>query len=119
MPRVKLRKFNQVTIPKKIGEKVGVEEGDYLEVEVHEKGILFKPLKAIFIDKKELTEEKVLEFVGQGEISSSRGAELLGMSFHDFIDLMHKKGIPLLRYTKEIREEAAKNAEKLFSKEKA
>lgn len=121
MPRVKVRvrKFNQVTIPKKIGNKVGVEEGDYLEVEVHKKGILLKPLKAIFIDKKELTKEKVLELLRKGKITSSHGAELLGMQYQDFLDLMHKEGIPLLNLTKELRVKTRKNAERFFSKEKS
>ena len=90
MPRVKLRKFNQVTVPKRLSDKMGLEEGDYFEVEESEQGILFKPLKALFINKKELTKEKILELVRQGEISSSRGAELLGMMLHDFINLKRK-----------------------------
>lgn len=120
MPRVKVRKFNQVTIPKKIGTEVGVEEGDYVEVEKTPEGnILLKPMKAIFIDKSQLTQEKVLELVKEGEITTGRGAELLGMHYQDFLDLMYQEGIPLLNYTKEMMEEDRKNAEKLFPKEKA
>lgn len=115
MPRVKLRKFNQVTVPKKLSQKMGLEEGDYFEVEINEAGILLRPMKALFIDKKLLTKEKVLDFVRQGEISSSRGAELLGMSLHDFVDLMNKEGIPLWNYSKEMMEKTDKNAERLFS----
>lgn len=36
MPLVKVRRSYQVTIPKKIGKKIGLEEGDYLEVGTNE-----------------------------------------------------------------------------------
>lgn len=127
MPCVKVRKFNQVTIPKKIGAEVGIGEGDYVEVEKTPEGnILLKPLKvkAVFIDKDKdksrLTQEqeKVLELVRQGELTTSHAAELLGIEYQDFLDLMFKAGVPLLNYTKEIMEESNKNLEKHFSKEK-
>jgi AbrB family looped-hinge helix DNA binding protein len=119
MPRVKVRKFNQVTIPKKIGAEIGVGEGDYVEVEKTPEGnILLKPLKAILIDKKQMTQEKVLALVREGEITTSQAAELLGMQYQDFLELMHKKGIPLLNLTKDLREKTRMNAERLFSKEK-
>lgn len=63
MPLVKLRKFNQLTIPKKLKEKMALKEGDYFEVEVNEQGILFKPLKAILIDKQQLNKEIIKELV--------------------------------------------------------
>lgn len=119
MPLVKVRRSYQVTIPKKIWEKIGLEEGDYLEVETNEAGILLKPMKALFIDKKQLTQEKVLELVRQSEITASRGAELLGMSLHDFIDLMNKEGIPLWNYSKKMMEKTDKNAERLFSQKRS
>lgn len=38
MPRVKVTRSYQVTIPKEIRERIGLREGDYLEVEVDDEG---------------------------------------------------------------------------------
>ncbi|MBM3236514.1 AbrB/MazE/SpoVT family DNA-binding domain-containing protein [Candidatus Poribacteria bacterium] len=116
MALVKVRRSYQVTIPKKLGKEVGLEEGDYVEVETSEQGILLKPVKAVFILKKQLTNEKVLSLVREGEITSSRGAELLGMQYQDFLDLMHEEGVPLINLTSEMMKKTHKNAEELFSK---
>ena len=54
MPLVKVRKRYQVTIPREIRKALSLEEGDYLEVETNEQGILLKPMKAIFTKKQSL-----------------------------------------------------------------
>ena len=38
MTRVKVTRSYQVTIPKEIREKIGLKEGDYLEVEIDDEG---------------------------------------------------------------------------------
>lgn len=49
MPLVKVVRNGQVTIPKEIREKLGIKEGDFLEVEPVETGIFFKP--KVLVDK--------------------------------------------------------------------
>jgi len=115
MTMVKIRKHYQITVPKKIGQAAGLEVGDYLEVELHEGGIFLKPMKAVFIEKSQLTEAEVLKRVEKGEITSSRGAELLSMSYQDFIELMDKAGVPVWNYTSEEAKLADQHAERLFS----
>jgi AbrB family looped-hinge helix DNA binding protein len=49
MPLVKVVRNGQVTIPKEIREKLGIKEGDFLEVQPGDQGVFFKT-KAI-VDK--------------------------------------------------------------------
>jgi AbrB family looped-hinge helix DNA binding protein len=49
MPLVKVVRNGQVTIPKEIREKLGIKEGDFLEVQPTDQGVFFKT-KAI-VDK--------------------------------------------------------------------
>lgn len=49
MPLVKVVRNGQVTIPKEIREKLGIKEGDFLEVEPSETGVSFS-LK-VMVDK--------------------------------------------------------------------
>jgi AbrB family looped-hinge helix DNA binding protein len=62
MPLVKVRKSNQVTIPKKIVEELGIKEGDY--VELGRKGnklyIAKKDLASIFQKKAKQMETSKL-----------------------------------------------------------
>jgi predicted HTH domain antitoxin len=46
----------------------------------------------------ELEETIVLSFVAQHRISASRGAELLGVPYRDFLARMYERGIPLFDY---------------------
>ena len=43
MHRVKVRRAAQITLPEEARRKLGVTEGDYLEAEVVENGVLLKP----------------------------------------------------------------------------
>lgn len=52
MPIVKVGRSRQVTIPKKIFEEMGLEPGDYLEVEQEDDKIVLHPKK--LVDKSEL-----------------------------------------------------------------
>lgn len=42
MPRVKVKKFNQVTIPKKFAAKVDLHEGDSLDFEIKGNTLIFR-----------------------------------------------------------------------------
>jgi len=44
---VKVVRNGQVTIPKEIREKLGIKEGDFLEVEPADQGVFFKPKKLV------------------------------------------------------------------------
>ena len=43
MQRVKVRRSAEITLPEEAWRKFGVSEGDYLEVEVVEDGVLLRP----------------------------------------------------------------------------
>lgn len=40
----------------------------------------------------------ILDLVRRGEITSSRGAELLGMGWQEFLELMAQYEVPLMNY---------------------
>jgi len=49
MPLVKVVRNGQVTIPKGIREKLGIKEGDFLEIEPADQGVFLKP--KVLVDK--------------------------------------------------------------------
>jgi AbrB family looped-hinge helix DNA binding protein len=49
MPLVKVVRNGQVTIPKEIREKLGIKEGDFLEIEPADQGVFLKP--KVLVDK--------------------------------------------------------------------
>ena len=49
MPLVKVVRNGQVTIPKEIRDKLGIKEGDFLEVEPADQGVFFRP--KMLVDK--------------------------------------------------------------------
>lgn len=66
---VQVKKKAQITIPLKIREAVGIDEGDILDVEVKDKEIVLKPVKRKKIE---------LKFVDIKEFSKLRGIISLG-----------------------------------------
>ena len=64
---VKVTRRGQTTIPLKIRSKCGIKEGDRLQVEVTEQGILFKPIPNILdmagIDAEYATVEQVNKMI--------------------------------------------------------
>ncbi|MSS73627.1 MAG: UPF0175 family protein [Candidatus Latescibacteria bacterium] len=50
---------------------------------------------------EEVTRAAVLDLVRTGKISAGRGAELLHMTRHDFLDLMEAHDVPVIDYTPE------------------
>jgi len=52
MPVVKVGQSRQVVIPKEIWDRLGLEAGDYFEVEIEEERIVFVPKK--LVSKEEL-----------------------------------------------------------------
>jgi antitoxin MazE len=47
MPLIKVKKHSQITIPNKIRRKLNIAEGDYLEIEEHDNGLVLKPVKMV------------------------------------------------------------------------
>ena len=47
MPLIKIIRGGQVTFPKVLRDKFGLKEGDLMEYEIREDGILFKPKEVI------------------------------------------------------------------------
>ncbi len=50
---------------------------------------------------KEATQATVLDLVRTGKISAGKGAELLDLSRHDFLDLMNDRHVPAIDYSSE------------------
>jgi AbrB family looped-hinge helix DNA binding protein len=76
MPLVKVVRNGQVTIPKEIREKLGIKEGDFLEVEPADQGVFLKP--KMVVDK------------GDALKAFSRAFEKLQVSASDKVKDMHE-----------------------------
>lgn len=50
---------------------------------------------------EEVTRAAVLDLVRNGKISAGKGAEFLGMTRHDFLDLMDAHDVPVIDYPPE------------------
>ncbi len=51
MALVKVRRAAQITLPAEVREKLGVSEGDYLETEITDRGVLLKPISIVEREK--------------------------------------------------------------------
>lgn len=63
-------------------------------------------------------EEVVLTLFKKGKISSGYGAELLGLSMADFMDLLKEKGIPFTSYTEKEWRQDKKAVEEMMKSKK-
>ena len=62
MRLLKLRKFAQVTLPADLRKKFNLAEGDFLEAEAVEKGILLKPVTVV---EREKAWDQLFESMGK------------------------------------------------------
>ena len=62
MPLVKVRRAGQITLPAELREQFALEEGDYLEAEAVQGGILLKPMAVI---ERAKAWQRVLDAMGQ------------------------------------------------------
>jgi AbrB family looped-hinge helix DNA binding protein len=76
MALTKISPKHQITIPKEAFDKLGLEIGDFLEVETTEEGLLLVPKKLISKDQAwfwtkewQLKEKEADEAIARGEIS--------------------------------------------------
>lgn len=44
MPRVKVRRAPEITLPKEAWQKLGAADGDYIDVDIVEEGVFLRPL---------------------------------------------------------------------------
>jgi AbrB family looped-hinge helix DNA binding protein len=51
MALLKIRRFSQITLPAELRKQFNLSEGDYLEVEAVEQGILLKPVAVVEREK--------------------------------------------------------------------
>ena len=67
MALVKVRRAAQITLPAEVREKLGISDGDYLEAEVTDEGVLLKPVSVV--ERKKAWERvfkamETVEYVG-------------------------------------------------------
>lgn len=61
MPLVKVKKYNQVTIPKKLGRELGIQEGDYVQLKREGNKLYIEPVSIVKKDLVSLWREKAKE----------------------------------------------------------
>ncbi len=70
MPRVKVTRNYQVTIPREIRERVGLREGDYLEVSLDDRGRIVmervRPTRRTLRSGRRLTPEEIERLIEAG-----------------------------------------------------
>lgn len=75
MPKVKIGKKHQITIPKEVFEKLNLEEGEYLEVKAEEGKVVLVPQQLVPKDQAwfwqkewQKKERKADEDIGEGKL---------------------------------------------------
>jgi AbrB family looped-hinge helix DNA binding protein len=71
MSLVKIRRAAQITLPSDIRQALGVKEGDYLEAELVEGGVMLKPIAVV---DRETARRRLMEILGD----SRRGSRYVG-----------------------------------------
>lgn len=66
--------------------------------------------------EKKITKASVLALIKKNKITASRGAQLLGMSLWDFLDLMHANGLTLYDDTPEEMEQGLRDLRRVIKK---
>ena len=61
MPFVKVKKFNQITVPKQFSQALGIQEGDYVKLEREGNRLYIEPVEVIQKDLAFLWREKAKE----------------------------------------------------------
>jgi AbrB family looped-hinge helix DNA binding protein len=112
MPIIKVNRKYQVTIPASIRKKYHIQEGDFVEAVDTKEGILLKPWA--ILGERTLYQETVIKLFQEGQITVSRGAELLNIPIQDFMDLLHNKGLTLWDETPEEIEEGLQTLQKVL-----
>ena len=76
MELIKIRQHRQITLPKSLLQKINTQEGDYLQPEITDKGILLKGVKTVPADQEyfwtpewQAEERKANKDIAEGRIS--------------------------------------------------
>ncbi len=92
MPRVKVTRNYQVTIPSEVRSELGIREGDYLEVQVSEEGYVImkkvRRVRKILKSGRKLTIDEIDEIMERG-----RRETLEGRDRHQRPHLRHVRGL--------------------------
>ena len=75
MSLVKIKRFSQVTLPPDVRKRFNLNEGDYLEAEVVEEGILLKPVAVIERKKAWNRLFTVLDSVEDQKVKSGKSSK--------------------------------------------
>jgi antitoxin MazE len=75
MSLVKIKRFSQVTLPPDVRKRFNLNEGDYLEAEAVEEGILLKPVAVIERKKAWSRLFTVLDSVEEQKVKSRKSAK--------------------------------------------
>ena len=75
MSLVKIKRFSRVTLPPDVRERFNLNEGDYLEAEAVEEGILLKPVAVIERKKAWNHLFTVLDSVEEQKVKSRKSAK--------------------------------------------
>jgi AbrB family looped-hinge helix DNA binding protein len=75
MSLVKIKRFSQVTLPPDVRKRFNLNEGDYLEAEAVEEGILLKPVAVIERKKAWNRLFTVLDSVEERKVKSRKSAK--------------------------------------------
>ena len=86
----------------------------YKQVTVRLPEELFNALGDKKTVERKAQEALVLSLVQQGDISASRGAELLGLAYREMLDLMGERGVPVMNYSAEDFRKEVKALDKLL-----
>lgn len=84
MTTLPIRNKGQITLPAKLRRKLGLEEGDFVEVEETADGILLKPRKLIDADQEYFWTERWQK----GEIAADRDIEAGRYEAFDDVDAL-------------------------------
>jgi AbrB family looped-hinge helix DNA binding protein len=84
MPISKLGQRRQVVIPKAICDKLGLKEGDFVEISIIEGKVVIKPKRVVDADDILTPEEGAL--VRKGESQLERGKRVLWADFKKTLD---------------------------------
>lgn len=74
MPRVKVRRDDQINLPPEARQKLNIAEGDYLDVEVVEAGVLLKPVLKEFDPRVDAAIAEGLADIRAGRATPSFGS---------------------------------------------
>jgi AbrB family looped-hinge helix DNA binding protein len=91
MPLLKLRRFFQLTLPAEIRKQLNLVEGDYLEAEVVDEGILLKPVSVVERQKAGKALVKLLAKVRAQQRPSKRSPQEQEEEIADSIKDLRKR----------------------------